>query len=160
MSRFRKTHFVRRITRKFVWNLIFWTIGHGFFSADAQADFAGSNAPTASVGDIGVVSTDISVDSNQPASSAAGLAIKSLPPGVSATNTAMVNSTTNQSEPLEAKAPDTMDDVHPKTGNRQLLAKNPAIQGRPTAAGDVAGESIASGNSEIRPAGTRRAGTG
>ncbi len=123
MSRFRKTHFVRRITRKFVWNLIFWTIGHGFFSADAQADFAGSNAPTASVGDIGVVSTDISVDSNQPASSAAGLAIKSLPPGVSATNTAMVNSTTNQSEPLEAKAPDTMDEFTQKLETASYLRK-------------------------------------
>jgi len=126
MSRFRKTTFVRRITRKLVWNLIFWTIAYGYYSAYAQANIAGTNSPTKAITDTDFdISPSISaiisaITSNQPTSLAPGSAINSQS---AAAAPPTVNSTNNQSTNAWRAEPGAMDALVQKLETARYLRK-------------------------------------
>jgi tetratricopeptide (TPR) repeat protein len=102
MSRFRETHFVRRITHKLAWNLIFWAaVWAADFAVMAQAGFAGTNAPGKLFQNFDLPSNLSSnlpaISSNQPAPLIAGPATNSQPAGP-------VTATTNKLQSQNAAA--------------------------------------------------------
>jgi tetratricopeptide (TPR) repeat protein len=116
MSRFRKTNFVRRITQKLAWNLIFWAAVWAFFSARAQENSAGTNAPTESITDFDLFPIIPAIDSNQVTSSMAAPANISQP-------AAAVAATTNQPDATQAIQSGPMDAFVQKLETARYLRK-------------------------------------